>query len=109
MKRITTDVCVIGAGPIGLCAAVLAKHGGAAKVIVSDTRPSRRALAQRMGLPIVVDPLQEGIDILVRIGGPGSWPDGLEHRHLGTPRHIFAIAPADLLRITGAQQADFTA
>ena len=27
----------------------------------------------------------------------------------GTPRHIFAIAPADLLRITGAQQADFTA
>ncbi|WP_347268049.1 YbaK/EbsC family protein [Paracoccus sp. (in: a-proteobacteria)] len=27
----------------------------------------------------------------------------------GTPRHVFAIAPADLLRLTGAQQADFTA
>jgi len=27
----------------------------------------------------------------------------------GTPRHIFPIAPADLLRITGAQVADFTA
>lgn len=26
----------------------------------------------------------------------------------GTPRHIFAIAPADLLRITGAELADFT-
>ncbi|MEH7826533.1 YbaK/EbsC family protein [Gemmobacter denitrificans] len=26
----------------------------------------------------------------------------------GTPRHIFPIAPADLLRITGAQLADFT-
>lgn len=27
----------------------------------------------------------------------------------GTPRHVFAIAPADLLRITGAKAADFTA
>lgn len=26
----------------------------------------------------------------------------------GTPRHVFAIAPADLLRITGAEPADFT-
>ena len=26
----------------------------------------------------------------------------------GTPRHVFAIAPADLLRVTGATQADFT-
>ncbi len=26
----------------------------------------------------------------------------------GTPRHIFAIAPADLLRVTGAELADFT-
>ncbi|RWR31697.1 YbaK/EbsC family protein [Sinirhodobacter populi] len=25
----------------------------------------------------------------------------------GTPRHIFSIAPADLLRITGAEPADF--
>ncbi|MCV2447078.1 YbaK/EbsC family protein [Paracoccus sp. DMF] len=27
----------------------------------------------------------------------------------GTPRHVFAIAPADLLRLTGATTADFTA
>ena len=27
----------------------------------------------------------------------------------GTPRHVFAIAPADLLRLTGAKAADFTA
>jgi prolyl-tRNA editing enzyme YbaK/EbsC (Cys-tRNA(Pro) deacylase) len=26
----------------------------------------------------------------------------------GTPRHIFAAAPADLLRVTGAKLADFT-
>ncbi|MCL4861675.1 MAG: alcohol dehydrogenase catalytic domain-containing protein [Caldilineaceae bacterium] len=50
------NVCVIGAGPIGLFAAVLAKQGGAANVIVSDLRPARRALARRMGIPVVVDP-----------------------------------------------------
>lgn len=55
------NVCVIGAGPIGLAAAVLAKQGGAAKVIISDTRPSRRALARRMGIPVVVDPTQEDL------------------------------------------------
>jgi prolyl-tRNA editing enzyme YbaK/EbsC (Cys-tRNA(Pro) deacylase) len=27
----------------------------------------------------------------------------------GTPRHLFAIAPGDLLRLTGAEKADFTA
>lgn len=26
----------------------------------------------------------------------------------GTPRHVFAIAPGDLLRVSGAQPADFT-
>jgi len=26
----------------------------------------------------------------------------------GTPRHVFAIAPADLLRLSGATEADFT-
>jgi len=52
------NVCVLGAGPIGLFAAVLAKHGGAAKVIISDPRPSRRALAKRMGIPLVIDPKQ---------------------------------------------------
>ena len=27
----------------------------------------------------------------------------------GTPRHVFAIAPADLIRVTGAEKAAFTA
>jgi threonine dehydrogenase-like Zn-dependent dehydrogenase len=54
--RSGTNVCVIGAGPIGLFAAVLAKQGGAANVIVSDLRPARRELARRMGIPVVVDP-----------------------------------------------------
>jgi threonine dehydrogenase-like Zn-dependent dehydrogenase len=59
------NVCVIGAGPIGLCAAVLAHHAGAAKVIISDTRPSRRELARRMGIPIVVAPRADDLYTVV--------------------------------------------
>ena len=58
-------VCVIGGGLIGLFAAVLAQQGGAAKVIVSDPRPSRRQLAQRMGIPLVVDPQQDDLYTVV--------------------------------------------
>lgn len=67
------NVCVIGAGPIGLGAAVLAKQGGAAKVIISDTRPSRRELARRMGIPVVVDPKAEDLYTVVmdHTGGRG--------------------------------------
>lgn len=50
------NVCVIGAGPIGLFCAVLCKHAGAAKVIVSEPRASRRRMAERMGLHLLVDP-----------------------------------------------------
>lgn len=50
------NVCVIGAGPIGLFCAVLCQHAGAAKVIVSEPRASRRRMAERMGLTLVVDP-----------------------------------------------------
>jgi 2-desacetyl-2-hydroxyethyl bacteriochlorophyllide A dehydrogenase len=66
-------VCVIGAGPIGLCAALLAHHAGAAQVIISDLRPSRRALARCMGLPMVVDPAQEDLYTVVmdQTGGRG--------------------------------------
>jgi 2-desacetyl-2-hydroxyethyl bacteriochlorophyllide A dehydrogenase len=60
-----TNVCVIGAGPIGLFSAVVAKHAGAATVIISDPRPSRRALAQRMGIAVVVDPTQDDLYTVV--------------------------------------------
>jgi len=55
------NACVIGAGAIGLFSAVLAKHAGAAKVIVSETRASRREMVRRMGVDIVVDPTREDL------------------------------------------------
>lgn len=113
------NVCVIGAGPIGLFVAVLAKHAGAAHVIVSDIRASRRELAQRMGIDVVVDPkaqsLREvvmdlthgrGVEVsieavglepalsqaieLVAIGGTVMWA-GLAPTHITVP-----VSPNDM-------------
>lgn len=54
-------VVVFGAGPIGLAAEALALAAGAAQVIVFDTSPSRRTIAERLGATAVIDPV--GIDL----------------------------------------------
>lgn len=45
-----------------------------------------------------VDLVDERIDIVVRIGGPASWPAALGHRFMGSERLIFVAAPAYLAR-----------
>jgi DNA-binding transcriptional LysR family regulator len=40
-----------------------------------------------------VQPVEEGIDIVVRIGGPDAWPAALGHRYLGAQRLIFCASP----------------
>ncbi len=54
-------VVVFGAGPIGLAAEALALAAGAAQVIVFDTSPARRTIAERLGATAVIDPV--GIDL----------------------------------------------
>jgi DNA-binding transcriptional LysR family regulator len=43
-----------------------------------------------------IDPVEEGVDIVVRIGGSNVWPAALGHRYLGAERLIFCAAPAYL-------------
>jgi (R,R)-butanediol dehydrogenase/meso-butanediol dehydrogenase/diacetyl reductase len=52
---------VIGAGPIGLAITLWARHAGAGEVIVSETAPGRRAMAEQLGATRVVDPGQEDL------------------------------------------------
>jgi DNA-binding transcriptional LysR family regulator len=52
-----------------------------------------------------VDLVEERIDIVVRIGGPNTWPQALGHRFLGAERLIFCAAPAYLAR-RGTPQTD---
>ncbi len=47
---------VIGCGPIGLAVVLMLKASGVKRVIASDFSPGRRALAERCGADVVVDP-----------------------------------------------------
>lgn len=68
------DICLVhGAGPIGLIAADLCKSRGAF-VLVSEPSSGRREMAQKFGADIVIDPIHEDLDEVVRScsGGFGA-------------------------------------
>src|SRR6202789_1049111 len=50
------DVLVTGAGPIGIMAAAVARRAGARRVVISDPNTYRRALAEKVGVTLAVDP-----------------------------------------------------
>ncbi|HEX3991588.1 MAG TPA: zinc-binding dehydrogenase, partial [Acetobacteraceae bacterium] len=56
--RMTADdvPLVIGCGPVGLAVIAALKIKGAHPIIAADFSPARRALAERMGADIIVDP-----------------------------------------------------
>ena len=49
------DVLVTGAGPIGIMAAMVARHAGARHVVITDVSPERLALAEQLGVSKAVD------------------------------------------------------
>ena len=52
-----------------------------------------------------IDPVEEGVDIVVRVGGSDVWPAALGHRYLGRERHVFCAAPA-YLNVHGTPETD---
>ncbi|MGH2460226.1 MAG: zinc-dependent alcohol dehydrogenase [Chloroflexota bacterium] len=54
-------VLIAGAGPMGLLTLQLARRGGAARILVSEPNPTRRALALRLGADRAVDPRAESL------------------------------------------------
>jgi threonine dehydrogenase-like Zn-dependent dehydrogenase len=50
---------VIGCGPVGLAVIAALKARGLGPVVASDFSPARRAVAERMGADIIVDPAKE--------------------------------------------------
>ncbi len=53
------NVVIFGGGPIGLAAVGILKHGGAAKVILSEPSEIRRKMALELGADHVIDPTKE--------------------------------------------------
>jgi threonine 3-dehydrogenase len=110
------DVLVVGAGPIGLMAAAVARHAGARFVVVSEPNPVRRELALRMGATHVVDPtartlrdvqaelgMVEGFDVVLEMSGnAGALRDALGNMAHGGGMAILGI-PNDEIPIDVSQ------
>jgi threonine dehydrogenase-like Zn-dependent dehydrogenase len=71
---------VVGCGPVGLGVILCLKARGIGTVVASDLSPGRRALAQRCGADVVVDPAA---------GSP--FADGDRHGHLVRARDAFEL------------------
>lgn len=58
MARLTGDEVplVIGCGPVGLAVIAALKVQGAGPILAADFSPARRALAERLGADVVIDP-----------------------------------------------------
>lgn len=76
------DVLITGAGPIGCMAIPVVRHAGARHVVVTDLNANRRALAERMGATVALDPrdrdladvqrelgMTEGFDVALEMSG----------------------------------------
>jgi threonine dehydrogenase-like Zn-dependent dehydrogenase len=64
--RAGETILIIGGGPMGLAHAALAKLQGAAQIIVSEPDFHRREIAIKMGADVVVDPINENLDEILK-------------------------------------------
>ena len=106
------DVLVTGAGPIGIMAAAVARRAGARRVVISDPNPFRRALAEKAGVTLAVDPaaatlrevqrqlgLQEGFDVGLEMSGhPAAFREMLENMSHGAKIAMLGI-PSEAMAI----------
>lgn len=78
------DVLVAGAGPIGIMAALVAKHAGARHVVITDLSNERLALAKSLGVDTTINvadqrirdvmpnlAIREGFDVGLEMSGAG--------------------------------------
>jgi threonine 3-dehydrogenase len=79
------DVLITGAGPIGIMAAIVARHAGARYVVITDVSAYRLALARQVGVTLAVDiskntlaeamgklGMREGFDVGFEMSGKAS-------------------------------------
>lgn len=112
------DVLITGAGPIGIMAAIVARHAGARHVVITDVSPYRLELAAKIGVTVAVDTTQtplpevmsdlgmrEGFDIGMEMSGKpvalremlASMRHGGKVAMLGLPSEQFPIDWAHLV------------
>ncbi|MEO5653647.1 MAG: zinc-binding dehydrogenase [Marmoricola sp.] len=79
---------VIGCGPIGLAVILMLKARGVTRVIASDFSPGRRALAERCGADVVLDP-----------GTESPWTGFEQSRYLTDAKDLFDLALGTMAKL----------
>ncbi len=73
------DVLITGAGPIGIMAAVVARHAGARHVVITDMNPYRLDLARRLGVTVALNVREKSLrDAQKELGMKEGFDVGLE-------------------------------
>jgi threonine 3-dehydrogenase len=73
------DVLITGAGPIGLMAAIVARHAGARHIVVTDVSEYRLELARTVGATLAVDVSATSVsDAMASLGMREGFDVGLE-------------------------------
>ena len=111
-RLVAEDVLITGAGPIGIMAAMVARHNGARFVVITDVSDYRLELARKIGVTRAVDVsktnlrdvqeelgMKEGFDVGFEMSGrPSAMRDMIDNMAhggriavLGLPDHEFGI------------------
>jgi threonine 3-dehydrogenase len=73
------DVLITGAGPIGIMAAIVARHAGARYIVITDVSDYRLSLARSVGLTLAIDVSETRIaDAMGQLGMREGFDVGLE-------------------------------
>ena len=73
------DVLITGAGPIGIMAAIVARHAGARYVVITDVSPYRLELAEKIGVTVAADTRQRPLrQIMADLGMREGFDVGME-------------------------------
>jgi threonine 3-dehydrogenase len=111
-RVVAEDVLITGAGPIGIMAALVARHNGARFVVITDVSDYRLELARKIGVTMAVDVraktlkeaqaelgMKEGFDVAYEMSGqPSALRDMIANMAhggriaiLGLADHEFAV------------------
>jgi threonine 3-dehydrogenase len=73
------DVLITGAGPIGIMAAAVVRHAGARYVVITDIKPKRLELAEKLGVTLAVNAAETRVaDVQKKLGMHEGFDVGLE-------------------------------
>jgi threonine 3-dehydrogenase len=73
------DVLITGAGPIGLMAAIVARHAGARHIAISDVSEYRLGLAERIGVTMAANVAETTLtEVMAKLGMREGFDIGLE-------------------------------